>query len=117
VPSAGVDVVRAGVMRDPVLAPSEATSERLPAKTGRHAPHRAATVWVVRSVLDFYRARPLVGSLVFVVGLAIAVATVSLQKGDGIILPIAFTAAMGIVVGSVVALGQRRRRDGDLDDA
>jgi NhaP-type Na+/H+ or K+/H+ antiporter len=64
----------------------------------------------MRSVVDFYRARPLVGIVVFAVGLAIAVATVSFQKGDGIILPIAFTAAMGIVVGSLVALSTRRRR-------
>jgi NhaP-type Na+/H+ or K+/H+ antiporter len=64
----------------------------------------------MRSVLDFYRARPVVGVLVFVVGLGIAVATATLQKGDGIVLPIAFTALMGILVGSVVALGQRNRR-------
>jgi NhaP-type Na+/H+ or K+/H+ antiporter len=64
----------------------------------------------MRSVVDFYRARPLVGILVFAVGLAIAVATVTLQKGDGVILPIAFTAAMGLLVGSVVAIGARRRR-------
>jgi NhaP-type Na+/H+ or K+/H+ antiporter len=64
----------------------------------------------MRSVVDFYRARPLVGIVVFAVGLAIAVATVTFQKGDGIILPIAFTAAMGIVVGSLVALSTRRRR-------
>jgi NhaP-type Na+/H+ or K+/H+ antiporter len=64
----------------------------------------------MRSVLDFYRARPVVGVLVFVIGLGIAVATASLQKGDGVILPIAFTALMGIVVGSVVAIGQRNRR-------
>jgi NhaP-type Na+/H+ or K+/H+ antiporter len=64
----------------------------------------------MRSVVDFYRARPLVGILVFAVGLAIAVATVTFQKGDGVILPIAFTAAMGLLVGSVVAIGARRRR-------
>jgi NhaP-type Na+/H+ or K+/H+ antiporter len=64
----------------------------------------------MRSVVDFYRARPLVGALVFAVGLAIAVATVTFQKGDGVILPIAFTAAMGLLVGSVVAIGARRRR-------
>jgi NhaP-type Na+/H+ or K+/H+ antiporter len=65
----------------------------------------------MRSVLDFYRARPVVGVLVFVVGLAIAVATTTFQKGDGIVLPIAFTALMGILVGSVVAVGQRNRRE------
>jgi hypothetical protein len=65
----------------------------------------------VRSIVDFYRARPVVGIIVFVTGLAVAVATVTLQKGDGVILPIAFTAAMGIVVGSAVAAGQRRRHD------
>jgi hypothetical protein len=68
----------------------------------------------VRSVVDFYRARPLVGIIVFCVGLAIAVATVSLQKGDGIVLPVAFTALMGVVVGGVVGLGRRREgEDGD----
>jgi hypothetical protein len=69
----------------------------------------------MRSVVAFYRARPLVGVLVFAIGLAIAVATTSLKDGDGIILPIAFCALMGLVVGSVVAVGQRRRRD-DADD-
>jgi hypothetical protein len=67
----------------------------------------------VRNVLAFYRARPLVGILVFVVGLAVAVTTVSLQKDDdGFVLPIAFLAAAGLVVGLVVAYGTRgRRRD------
>ncbi|MCW3003017.1 MAG: hypothetical protein JWQ20_2315 [Conexibacter sp.] len=77
---------------------------------------RDATVSGVRSVVDFYRARPLVGILVFCVGLAIAVATVSLQKGDGIILPIAFTALMGLVVGTVVGLGSRNRRRREAQD-
>ncbi|HMJ32933.1 MAG TPA: hypothetical protein VK501_03365 [Baekduia sp.] len=71
----------------------------------------------MRSVVDFYRARPLVGVLVFCVGLAIAVATVSLQKGDGIILPVAFTALMGIVVGSVVGLGSRNRRRREAEES
>jgi hypothetical protein len=72
----------------------------------------------MHNVVAFYRARPLVGILVFVVGLAIAIATVSLQKGDGIILPIAFTAFMGIIVGSVVAIGQRNKQGaaGDASD-
>jgi hypothetical protein len=77
----------------------------------------AATVTRVRSVVDFYRARPLVGALVFCIGLAIAVATVSLQKGDGVILPIAFTALMGIVVGSVVGLGSRNRRRRETEES
>jgi hypothetical protein len=64
----------------------------------------------MRSVLDFYRARPVVGVLVFAIGLGIAVATAAVQDGGGVILPIAFTAFMGIVVGSVLALGQRNRR-------
>jgi NhaP-type Na+/H+ or K+/H+ antiporter len=74
----------------------------------------------MRSVLAFYRARPIVGVLVFAIGLAIAVATASLQKGDGIVLPIAFTALMGILVGSVVAIGQRNKRtaqDAELERA
>jgi NhaP-type Na+/H+ or K+/H+ antiporter len=64
----------------------------------------------MRSVLDFYRARPLVGVIVFVVGLAVAVGTTTLKKGDGIILPMAFVILVGLIVGSVVALGQRQRR-------
>jgi NhaP-type Na+/H+ or K+/H+ antiporter len=64
----------------------------------------------MRSVVAFYRARPLVGIVVFAIGLAIAVSTAMLQSGDGVILPIAFTALMGIVVGSVLAIAQRRRR-------
>jgi NhaP-type Na+/H+ or K+/H+ antiporter len=64
----------------------------------------------MRSVLDFYRARPVVGVLVFVIGLAVAVATTSLKQGDGVILPLAFVVFIGLVVGSVVAYGQRSRR-------
>lgn len=64
----------------------------------------------MRSVLDFYRARPIVGVIVFVIGLVVAVATTSLKQGDGVILPIAFVILVGLIVGSVVALGQRNRR-------
>lgn len=64
----------------------------------------------MRSVIAFYRARPLVGVLIFTIGLAIAVATAMLQDGGGVVLPIAFCAFMGLVVGSVLAIGQRRRR-------
>lgn len=67
----------------------------------------------MRSVVAFYRARPLVGVLVFTVGLAVAVATARLRDGDGVILPIAFCALMGLIVGSVVALSTRRRRAQD----
>jgi hypothetical protein len=64
----------------------------------------------MRSVVAFYRARPLVGIIVFAIGLTIAVATALLGSEDGVILPIAFTALMGLVVGSAVAVTQRRRR-------
>jgi uncharacterized membrane protein YczE len=64
----------------------------------------------MRSVVAFYRARPLVGILVFAVGLAIAVATAVLGSDGGVVLPIAFTALMGLVVGSVVAVTQRKRQ-------
>ncbi|HET6506208.1 MAG TPA: hypothetical protein VFG42_05430 [Baekduia sp.] len=64
----------------------------------------------MRSVLDFYRARPVTGIAIFLIGLAVAVATTSLKKGDGVILPIAFVIFAGLIVGSVVALGQRNRR-------
>ncbi|WCB94668.1 hypothetical protein DSM104299_03406 [Baekduia alba] len=63
----------------------------------------------MRSVVAFYRARPLVGVVVFTIGLAIAVATAALHDGGGLILPVAFCAVMGLVVGSVLAVGQRRR--------
>ncbi|WP_445150108.1 hypothetical protein [Baekduia sp. Peel2402] len=69
----------------------------------------------MRSVLDFYRARPLMGVLVFVIGLAVAVGTTTLKQGDGIILPMAFVILIGLIVGSVVAIGQRRRRAADAD--
>jgi len=71
----------------------------------------------MRSVVAFYRARPLVGVLVFTLGLVIAVATTALKSGDGVILPIAFCAFMGLIVGSVVAVGQRRSRADGVDDA
>jgi uncharacterized membrane protein YczE len=64
----------------------------------------------MRSVVAFYRARPLVGILVFAIGLAIAVATAMLGSEDGVVLPIAFTALMGLIVGSAVAMAQRRRQ-------
>ena len=64
----------------------------------------------MRSVVAFYRARPLVGIVVFVVGLAIAIATAMLRSDGGVILPIAFTAVMGLVVGAVLAIMQRRAR-------
>lgn len=64
----------------------------------------------MRSVIEFYRARPVVGVLIFIIGLAVAVATTTLKKGDGIILPVAFVILIGLIVGSVVALGQRNRR-------
>jgi hypothetical protein len=100
--------VRLGVIRGPVREGSEATSSRLPGNPGAHAlGYRGG----VRSVVDFYRARPLVGILVFAVGLAVAIATTSLQDGDGIVLPIAFVAAVGLLVGGVLAVAQRRRRD------
>ena len=70
----------------------------------------------MRSVVAFYRARPLVGVHVFTIGLAIAVATTALKGGDGIVLPIAFCALMGLIVGSAVAVGQRRRGAERVDD-
>ena len=62
----------------------------------------------MRSVVAFYRARPLAGLLIFAVGLVVAVATTRLRSGDGVILPIAFTAFVGLVVGSALAVAQRR---------
>ncbi|QEC49471.1 hypothetical protein FSW04_19130 [Baekduia soli] len=67
----------------------------------------------MRTVIDFYRARPVVGVIVFVVGLAVAIATETLQSGDGIVLPIAFVALAGILVGGLLSLGQRRRSRDD----
>jgi hypothetical protein len=64
----------------------------------------------VRSVLAFYRARPLVGILVFVIGLVVAITTTTLRGGDGFVLPVAFVALVGLLVGSGLAVVQRRRR-------
>jgi hypothetical protein len=64
----------------------------------------------MRSVIAFYRARPLTGAIVFVIGLAIALLTVMLKDGGGgIILPIALCVFAGFAVGAVVAIRQRRR--------
>jgi NhaP-type Na+/H+ or K+/H+ antiporter len=63
----------------------------------------------VRNVLDFYRQRPLVAVVVVLIGLAVAVATLSVRPGDGVVLPIFFVAVMGVVVGSVIGWSQRRR--------
>jgi FtsH-binding integral membrane protein len=70
----------------------------------------------VRSVVAFYRARPLLGLVVFVVGLAVAIGTTVLHSGDGIVLPVAFTALVGVLVGSVLAVAQRRGAAGDDAD-
>jgi hypothetical protein len=71
----------------------------------------------MRSVIAFYRARPLVGAIVFVIGLAIAVLTVMLKDGGGVILPIALCVFAGFAVGGIVAIGQRRRNElYDLDE-
>lgn len=71
----------------------------------------------MRSVIAFYRARPLVGAIVFVVGLAIALLTVMLKDGGGIILPIALCVFAGFAVGAIVAYGQRRKNQlYDLDE-
>jgi FtsH-binding integral membrane protein len=65
----------------------------------------------VRSVVDFYRSRPVAGIIIFVIGLAVAVAVSTLHSGDGFVLLVAFTAAVGLVVGlAVSAVGQRRER-------
>jgi hypothetical protein len=64
----------------------------------------------MRSVIAFYRARPVVGAIVFLIGLAIAVATALLKDGGGgIILPIVLCVFAGFGVGAIVAIGQRRR--------
>jgi len=108
VPSAGVDVERVGETRGPVRGDhSEATNSVCPPE---RAGMRVGYGPGVRSVLAFYRARPLVGILVFVIGLAVAITTTTLQDDDGIVLPVAFVGLVGLLVGSVLALAQRRRR-------
>ena len=69
----------------------------------------------MRSVVDFYRQRPAVAVVVVAFGLAVAIVTAMLQDGGGLILPIAFTAFVGLAVGSVLAIAQRRRDDADPD--
>jgi hypothetical protein len=63
----------------------------------------------MRSVIAFYRARPVTGAIVFIIGLAIALVTVMLKDGGGVILPIGLCVVAGFAVGAVVAIGQRRK--------
>jgi hypothetical protein len=63
----------------------------------------------MRSVIAFYRARPVTGVIVFLIGLAIALATAMFRDGGGVILPIALCVFAGFGVGAIVAIGQRRR--------
>ena len=63
----------------------------------------------MRNVVDFYRQRPLVGVIVALIGLGVAWATVSMRNGDGVVLPIFFTAVVGALVGSVIGWSQKRR--------
>jgi uncharacterized membrane protein YccC len=68
----------------------------------------------MRSVIAFYRQRPMVAVLVIALGLAICIGTALLQGDGGVILPIALVVLAGFVVGAVLAVGQRReqaRRD------
>jgi len=62
----------------------------------------------MRSIIDFYRARPLVAVLVFVIGLALAVVTAAFSEG-GVVLPIAFVALIGLLIGIIVAYIQHQR--------
>lgn len=71
----------------------------------------------MRSVIAWYRARPVTGAIVFIVGLAFALVTVMLKDGGGVILPIALGVFAGFAVGAVVAIGQRRKDPlRDLED-
>lgn len=63
----------------------------------------------MRSVIAFYRARPVTGVIVFLIGLAFAVVTVMLKDGGGVILPIALCVFAGFAVGAIVAINQRRK--------
>jgi ABC-type transport system involved in multi-copper enzyme maturation permease subunit len=63
----------------------------------------------MRSVVDFYRARPVILVLVLVIGIAVAVGTTSLKGKDAVVLPIVFVALIGIVVGSLIGAAQRGR--------
>jgi hypothetical protein len=63
----------------------------------------------VRSVIDFYRRRPLVLAVAVVIGAAVAIATTTLGSGDGLLLPLAFVAIAGILVGAVIGATGRRR--------
>jgi hypothetical protein len=63
----------------------------------------------MRSVIAWYRARPGTGAIVFLIGLALAVAIALLGDGGGVILPIALCVVAGFAVGAVVAIRQRRK--------
>jgi hypothetical protein len=71
----------------------------------------------MRSVIAFYRARPLVGVVMFVLALAIGATTALLQDGGGIVLPIAMCALLGLIAGLVLAAGQNRDAPDDTTAA
>jgi predicted Na+-dependent transporter len=64
----------------------------------------------MRSVIAFYRKRPMVAVVVFAIGLAICVATAMFKDDGGIILPVALVVLAGFIVGAVLAIGQRREQ-------
>jgi hypothetical protein len=70
----------------------------------------------MRSVIAFYRQRPMVAVVVFAIGLAICIGTAMFKDDGGVILPIGLVVLAGFVVGAVLAIGQRREQARHADD-
>ena len=69
----------------------------------------------MREILDFYRGRPVLGSFVALLGLALAVFVVALGALDRPVAAIALALMLGLVVGGAIAAAQRPG-DGHLPD-
>ena len=61
----------------------------------------------MRSMIDFYTARPAMTAVLVVFAVAVAVLTVAFNTG-GILLPLVFALLLGVLAGVVVAAFQRR---------
>jgi hypothetical protein len=70
----------------------------------------------MRSVIAFYRQRPMVAVVVIAIGLAICIATAMLKGDGGVILPIGLVVLAGFIVGAVLAIGQRRDQARQAED-
>ena len=67
----------------------------------------SATVRRMRWIFDFYRQNPVVAAVIIALGFALAISTAIFSTG-GMLLPLAFALLVGLLVGIVVAVFQRR---------